>query len=97
MKIKALVYLVAFLLIEQASATGQQPPRPTPVQAQHLSRDFFGSDSQDFFKQGQDVIEREIQILMKRQRASTEPVLKVNPQPRIEKDRSPNNKLPSKS
>jgi hypothetical protein len=95
MKIKALVYLVPFLLVGQTSAYAiQDTPHLTPTQIQRFSRDLVPFNSQDFFNKGQDVIEREIQILRKRQDSSKEPILKVNPQPQIEEKPIPRKNSP---
>ncbi|GAB1540045.1 hypothetical protein NUACC21_27140 [Scytonema sp. NUACC21] len=90
MKVKALVYLVPFLLVGQSSAYAlQDTPRLSTVNTQRLSRDLVPFNSQDFFNKGQDLIEREIQILRERQNPSSKPVLKVNPQPQIEEQPTP--------
>jgi len=78
-KVKSLVVSTAFFLAVQTSANAEQAfPRLTPVQAQHLSRDLVPHSSQDFFRQGKDSIEREIQILRQRQLSSTQPILKID-------------------
>jgi hypothetical protein len=78
-KIKPLVLSTAFFLAIQTPANAEQPfPRLTPAQAQHLSRDLVPYNSQDFFRQGKNSIEREIQILRQRQLRSLKPVLKIN-------------------
>ncbi|MUG94544.1 hypothetical protein F7734_20055 [Scytonema sp. UIC 10036] len=95
MKIKALLYLVPFVLAGQTSAYAVQVnPRLTPTQIQRFSRDLVPYNSQDFFNKGQDLIEREIQILRKRQTSPKEPVLKVNPQPQIEEKLTPRKNSP---
>ncbi|MEH2323676.1 MAG: hypothetical protein V7K32_08905 [Nostoc sp.] len=83
-KIKPLVLSTAFLLAIQTSANAEQPlPSLTPAQAQHLSRDLVPYNSQDFFTQGKNSIEREIQILRLRQLGSIKPVLKIDSLPQI--------------
>ena len=78
-KIKLLVVSTVFFLAVQTSANAQQRlPSLTPAQAQHLSRDLVPYNSQDFFRQGKDSIEREIQILRQRQMRSIKPVLKID-------------------
>ncbi|MEH2195592.1 MAG: hypothetical protein V7K98_23535 [Nostoc sp.] len=78
-KIKTLVLSTAFLLAVQTLANAQQSvPSLTPAQAQSLSRDLVPYNSQDFFRQGKDSIEREIQILRQRQLPSLKPVLKID-------------------
>ncbi|GAA6615738.1 hypothetical protein [Scytonema sp. NUACC26] len=96
MKIKALVYLVPFVLVGQSSAYAiQDTPRLTPTQIQRFSRDLVPYNSQDFFNEGQELIEREIQILKERQNSSKEPILKVNPQPQIEEELTPRKNNPN--
>jgi hypothetical protein len=78
MTVKALVCSAAVVLLCQTAAyAGHQSPRLSSAQAQRLSRDLIHNDSQDFFKQGQDLIEREIQILRKRELSSNDPILKI--------------------
>ncbi|MBD6621000.1 hypothetical protein FNW02_36055 [Komarekiella sp. 'clone 1'] len=92
LKIKALLLLTAILLVWQAHANGEQQFSPlTPTQTQNLSRDLVPFGSQDFFREGKDLIDREIQLLRQRQAPSTEP-LKINLVPQVKKDCSPSNK-----
>ncbi|MBN3906885.1 MAG: hypothetical protein HWQ35_10100 [Nostoc sp. NMS1] len=78
-KIQLLLVSTAFLLAVETSANAEQPlPSLTPAQAQSLSRDLVPYNSQDFFRQGKDSIEREIQILRQRQLRSIKPVLKID-------------------
>jgi hypothetical protein len=78
-KAKALILSTVFLLAGQASAYAQQQlPSLTPAQTQRLSRDLVPFNSQNFFNQGRDLIEREIQMLMRRQSSLNKPVLKLN-------------------
>ncbi|MEH2242982.1 hypothetical protein [Nostoc sp.] len=85
-KIKPLLVSTAFLLAVQSSANAEQSfSSLTPVQAQHLSRDLVPFNSQDFFRQGKDSIEREIQILRQRQLRSIKPVLKIDLVPQIKR------------
>ncbi|MEH2346882.1 MAG: hypothetical protein V7K55_02555 [Nostoc sp.] len=77
--IKPLLVSIALLLAVQTSANAEQPlPNLTPAQTQSLSRDLVPYNSQDFFRQGKDSIEREIQILRQRQLSSIKPVLKID-------------------
>ncbi|QFS44552.1 hypothetical protein GXM_02027 [Nostoc sphaeroides CCNUC1] len=77
-----MVVSTAFFLAIQTSANAQQSlPSLTPAQAQHLSRDLVPYNSQDFFRQGKNSIEREIQILRQRQLRSIKPVLKIHSVP----------------
>lgn len=50
----------------------------TPAQAHQFSRDLIRSDSQDFFNQGRERLEREIQILNQQRFSSSTPLLKVD-------------------
>ncbi|MBN3873117.1 hypothetical protein [Nostoc sp. JL33] len=86
-KIKPLLVSTAFLLAVQTSTNAQQAfPSLTPRQAQHLSRDLVPYNSQDFFRQGKDSIEREIQLLSyQRQQRSIKPVLKIDSVPQIKR------------
>ncbi|MBN3945716.1 MAG: hypothetical protein HWQ38_04200 [Nostoc sp. NMS7] len=85
-KIKPLVISTAIFLALQTSANAQQSlPSLTSTQAQHLSRDLVPYNSQDFFRQGKDSIEREIQILRQRQLRSIKPVLKIDLVPQIKR------------
>ena len=91
--VNSLILSAAFLLSGQTSANAQQQfTNLTPAQTQRLSRDLFPSSSQDFFKQGNDLIEREIQILRQRKLSSTEPVLKIDLIPRVKKGPLPSNR-----
>ncbi|MBG1245211.1 hypothetical protein [Nostoc sp. NZL] len=81
-KIKPLVVSTAFFLAVQTAVNAEQPlPSLTPAQAQHLSRDLIPYNSQDFFRQGKNSIEREIQILRQRQVRPIKPVLKIDSVP----------------
>jgi len=78
-KLKLLVFSTAFFLAAETSANAQQTiPTFTPRQAQNLSRDLVQSSSQDFFKQGNNAFEREIQLLRDRQVSSNKPILKID-------------------
>jgi hypothetical protein len=85
-KIKPLLVSTAFLLAVQTSANAQQSlPNLTPAQAQNLSRDLVPFNSQDFFRQGKESMEREIQILRQRQLPSMKPILKIDPVQQIKR------------
>ncbi|MBN3926902.1 hypothetical protein [Nostoc sp. NMS4] len=85
-KIKPLVLSTAFFLAIQTSAKAQQAvPSLTPAQAQHLSRDLVPYNSQNFFRQGKDSIETEIQILRERQQRPIKPILKIYAVPEIKR------------
>ncbi|MFN6540711.1 MAG: hypothetical protein RM021_030825 [Nostoc sp. EkiNYC01] len=73
------MFSTAFFLAVQTSANAQQTlPSLTPAQTQNLSRDLVPSSSQDFFRQGKDSFEEEIQLLRERQLSSTKPILKID-------------------
>ncbi len=77
----------AILLVGQTNANAEQQfSALTPAKTQNLSRDLVPFGSQDFFRQGKDSIDREIQLLRQRQAPSTEPVLKINLVPQVKKD-----------
>ncbi|MEH1949370.1 MAG: hypothetical protein V7K77_20795 [Nostoc sp.] len=85
-KIKPLVLSTAFLLAVQTSANAERAvPSLTPRQAQHFSRDLVPYNSQEFFRQGKDSIEREIQILNQRQQRPIKPILKIDSVPQSKK------------
>ncbi|MDZ8109553.1 MAG: hypothetical protein RM338_28560 [Nostoc sp. DedQUE12a] len=78
-QLKILVFSAAFLLAAETSAKAQQTiPTLTPRQTQNLSRDLVQSSSQDFFRQGNNALEREIQLLTDRQVSSNKPILKID-------------------
>ncbi|BAY10668.1 hypothetical protein [Calothrix sp. NIES-2098] len=82
----------ALLLAGQIAVNAEQTlPRLTPQQAQHLSRDLVPYNSQEFFRQGQELMEREIEILRQRKLTANQPVLKVNVIPQVKKNNSPSN------
>jgi hypothetical protein len=99
LKVTALGCSTAFLLTGQSPVNAEQAlPRLSVQQTQQLSRDLVPYNSQRFFRQGQELIEREIQILKQRQISGNEPVLKINPLQPIKKQEIPNsntNVLPS--
>jgi len=72
----ACVISTAGLFGQPTSAWASESP-VTPAQAQRLSRDLIPSRSQDFFQEGQERIEREIVILLQRQRSEGEPILNI--------------------
>lgn len=91
-KIKPLLVSTAFFLAIQTSANAQQAlPSLTPSQAQHLSRDLVPYNSQDFFRQGKDSIEREIQILRQSKLRSIKPVFKIDLVPQIKRPHTQQN------
>ncbi|BAY77572.1 hypothetical protein NIES25_40390 [Nostoc linckia NIES-25] len=78
-KLKILIFSAAFFMAAETSAKAQQTiPTLTPRQAQNLSRDLVQSSSQDFFRQGNNAFEREIQFLRERQLSSNKPILKID-------------------
>ncbi|BAY21069.1 hypothetical protein NIES2100_08140 [Calothrix sp. NIES-2100] len=86
-KVTALGFSTALLAFGQTAVHAQQQlPSLTPAQTQHLSRDLVPYNSQEFFRQGQELMEREIQLLRQRQTSTNEPVLKVNSIPPIKKE-----------
>lgn len=78
------------LLTQQSSALANQESL-TPEQANRLSHDLIPSTpSQDFFQQGQQKTEREIERLLQRQNAdSNEPLLRMNVDTQQEINRLP--------
>jgi hypothetical protein len=91
-KVTAFGFSTAFLLAGQSAVVAEQAfPRLTPQQTQQLSRDLVPYNSQRFFRQGQELMEREIQLLRQRQFSANEPVLNINPIPQVKKERQPSN------
>ena len=85
-KIKPLVVATAFFFAIDTSANAEQPLSSlTSAQAQRLSRDLVPYNSQDFFRQGKNSFEREIQILRQRRLRSIKPVLKIDSVPQIKR------------
>ncbi|HEY9632515.1 MAG TPA: hypothetical protein V6D14_03860 [Coleofasciculaceae cyanobacterium] len=87
--VTATVSLLAGLLSQQASAWANSQSPLSPTQAAQLSRDLIPSQPQEFFRQGQERFEAEIQNLIKRQTTSTEPPLEINVNPQVELERLP--------
>ena len=97
---KAMLFSVTLLLSIQTAANAEQELPPlTPTQAQHfsqaqaqqLSQDLVESESQEFFRQGKERLQKEIQILEQRRLSSTQPILKIDEEPQVD-----NNRLPKK-
>ncbi|MDZ8184017.1 MAG: hypothetical protein RMX96_04035 [Nostoc sp. ChiSLP02] len=77
--IKVLALSTTFFLVGETSAKAQQKfttPLPSPLP--NFGRDLVPSSSQEFFRQGRDAFEREIQILRQRELSSNRPILKVD-------------------
>jgi hypothetical protein len=85
----AFVFSTAWLPGKQALAVENQESPLTPAQAQQLSRDLIPSPSQEFFQQGREMLEKEIQLLNQRQNTTSEPPLQINVEPQTELDRLP--------
>ncbi len=91
-KVTAFGFSTAFLLAGHSAVSAEQAfPSLTPQQTQQLSHDLVPYNSQRFFRQGQELIEREIQILRQRQLSTNEPVLKINLIPQVKKHPQPSN------
>ncbi len=73
----ACVISTAGLFGQPSSAWANSESPLTPAQAQRLSRDLIPSPSQNFFQEGQERLEREIVILLQRQRSEGQPILKI--------------------
>ncbi len=84
LKITSIIFSTVLLVGHTNSRALAQVPI-TPTQAQHLSRDLIPTDSQDFFRQGRNSLEKEIQLLQ--QRPAPEFVLKINLTPQAKKSR----------
>jgi hypothetical protein len=76
----ALAVSTAWLIGEPTKAVASESSGLTPSEANRLSRDLATpSPSQDFFRQGQQMMEGEIQRLLQRQNASSDSPLKTEP------------------
>jgi hypothetical protein len=84
-----LVFLLAWVVGTQNMAMANQELVLTPAQAQHFSRDLVPSNSQDFFQQGRERLERETQRLTQRQDELKKPPLTINFNPQGEVERLP--------
>lgn len=79
-----LVLSTAGLLSQQkAASAGQGFTALTPAQTEHLYRDLVPSRSEDFFNQGWEKFEREVQVLYQIHISGNEPILKVKEVPEI--------------
>lgn len=68
---------------QRAAIAGQEFTALTPAQTEHLYRDLVPSRSQDFFNEGRENFEREIQVLYQSHISGNEPILKVKEVPEI--------------
>ncbi len=66
-------------LIASFPALAQSLPNLSNVDRQRLSRDLVPNNPQDFFRQGQAQLEREIRLLERRSQLQQENLLKINP------------------
>ena len=68
-----------------SSVLAQSIPTLSHLNRQRLDRDLTMTNSQDFFRQGQAQLEREIRLLERRSRTQSDTLLKVDPatQPEI--------------
>lgn len=79
-----LVLATTGLLSQQRAAiAGQGFTALTPAQTEHLYRDLIPSRSEDFFNEGREKFEREIQVLYQSHISGNEPILKVKEVPEI--------------
>ncbi len=94
--VTALFFSVVWLVGEQAAAIAQlSPSAKISAPTAQLSRDV--APFPNFFQQGQESLDREIQLLYQRQNAPSassgeslsEPPLKINVNPQAERDRLP--------
>jgi hypothetical protein len=83
---------VSALSLQSPVAAQPQKPSLTPQQTQNFFNDLFSSSSQDFFRQGREKLEREIEILTQRRLFLQEPVLNVDALPKGE-DFSPTDEI----
>lgn len=83
---------VSSLSLQSPVAAQPQKPSLTPQQTQTFFNDLFPSSSQDFFRQGREKLEREIEILTQRRLFLKEPVLNVDDVPQVQ-DFSPSSEM----
>ncbi len=82
-----MVLSTALLLSVHSVNAGEALSSLTSTKAQQLSRDLIQPNSQDFFRQGHVVLDREIQILQQRRLSSTKPPLNIiDKVPPVEKE-----------
>lgn len=84
-------WVLSALVVSDASAIAR-PIAPlsrfTPAQIQRLSRDLNRSNAEDFFRQGQEKLEREVQLLNRKRNLLTDELLKVDPPIQMQRDPS---------
>lgn len=81
---------LALLPALSAGAAVAQPspniPRLNSSQLQSISRDLFRSSSEDFFRQGQVKLEKEIDQLTRQRQLLSEGILRVDPNLKLQQD-----------
>jgi len=66
-------------LIASSPVLAQSLPNLSNLDRQRLTRDLTPTNAQDFFKQGQEQLEREIRLLERRSQIKQDDLLKVDP------------------
>ncbi|MBW4441374.1 MAG: hypothetical protein KME10_09105 [Plectolyngbya sp. WJT66-NPBG17] len=74
-------------LIASSPVLAQSLPNLSLVDRQRLTRDLIPTNSQDFFRQGQAQLEREIRLLERR--SQQENLLKIDPATRYPEEKNP--------
>lgn len=93
MTMKRLIYPLLAIVLLPAWSTGAaiaqpvpQVPRLTPAQLQRFSRDLVPSSSEEFFRQGRETLEQEVQRLRQPHRFSSDQILKISQDVTIQHD-----------
>lgn len=73
------VFVVFVVLLASFPAFAQSIPVSQIADAQRLVRDLTPTNAQDFFRQGQAQLEREIRLLERRSPVQQENLLKIDP------------------
>ena len=76
---RVLFLIVPGVLMVTSPAFALSIPNLSSVDRQRLSRDLTPTNAQDFFRQGQAQLEREIQLLNRRSQVQQDDLLKVDP------------------
>ncbi|MBE9012335.1 hypothetical protein IQ250_19235 [Pseudanabaenaceae cyanobacterium LEGE 13415] len=76
-------------LIASRPVVAQAIPNLSNLDRQRIIRDLTPTNSQDFFNQGREQLEREIRLLNERSQQRQENLLKVDPATRYPEDQSP--------
>lgn len=90
-----IVLTIATVGLMATQSVGQAQSLPaglSPEQARQIAGDLTRLDRMDFFRRGQQQLEREIQLLERRTLTSTEDLLRVDETPNLPEDFTPDNR-----